>query len=492
MSTNNPKKETSKRPADISMIYGKLPPQAKELEDAVLGACLLEKNAFDTACETLTADCFYSEANQRIFSAMQSLSSNYLPIDLLTVVQELKKMDSLEIVGGVYYVSKLTNSVTSGANVVTHARIVMQKFIQREVIRVASDLINDAYEDSTDAFDLLDSAEEKVMKISASAIQGDMVPINSVLDKTVSLIEEWRLSDGTLTGITSGFPEIDKATRGWQPGDLIYIGARPSVGKTAMALNLIRNAALNGIKPCAVAVWSLEMNAEYLALRMMAAESEIYLHRIQTGRLDEFQMEELIKKGVDKLRKAKIWFDDNSMVNLRILRSKARKLKKKNGLGLIVIDYLQLMSSEDNKGNREQEVSKISRGLKNLAKELQIPIIALSQISREADKGISWDVGPKISSMRESGGIEQDADLILLMWGPTEQEEKQDPNLSGKRRVKIAKARNGMLLTVDLDFKNEIQLFQSIQNTENCNGNFIPIGNSQPNRYESKNEDSPF
>jgi replicative DNA helicase len=469
--------------------FGKFPPQAREMEGAILGAIMLDKYAYDTANEILTADCFYSEANQRIYKAMQSLALKNMPIDMLTVVQELQKLESLDLVGGPYYVSKLTNAVVSSANLETHARIVLQKHISRELIRIAGELIGDAYNDVIDVFELRDQAEEKIMNLSSKYINGDMVSIDKVLDQAVNKIEQWRKNGDTVTGVESGFTELDISTRGWQPGDLIVLGARPSIGKTAIALNLVRNAAM-GNKPCTVAVWSLEMKAVYLVLRMLAAESDIYLHRLQTGQMEDWQMDKLIKEGVNKLKQANIFFDENSSVTLATVRAKARKLKKKNGLGLIVIDYLQLMSGEGKSGNREQEVSKISRGLKNLAQELEVPIIALSQLSRASSESITWEHGPGISSLRESGGIEQDADLILLLWGPTDDEVVKVPALQGRRKIKVAKQRNGMLATIELNFRNEIQLFQAIDHQ--VNGNFKPVQLPQPVIVNNFPEELPF
>lgn len=471
-------------------VYGKVPPQAKELEEAVLGAIMLDKDAYDTAAGILTEKCFYSEAHQRIFKAIKTLVSRNMPIDILTVVEQLKISDELDLIGGPYAITKITYAVNSGAHIEAHSRIVLQKFIAREVIRVSGELISEAYEDSTDAFDLLNSAEEQIMQISSNHIGGDMMGIETVIDKAIGMIEDWRLNDGTLTGVPSGFPELDRATRGWQPGDLIILGARPSVGKTAFALNLVRNAALSKEKPVTVAVWSLEMKAVYLALRMLAAESEMYLHRLQTGRMDDDQMFDLKRRGAEVLRKAPIFFDDSSKVTLRTIRSKARKLKKKNNLGLIVIDYLQLMSGEDERqGNREREIAKISRDLKNLAQELEVPIIALSQLSRDSASGIGWDNAPGINSLRESGAIEQDADVIMLLWGPTEAEEKNDTDLIGKRKIKIGKQRNGMLITEILDFKNEIQLFSAIDKQV---GGFKPVIIDYTQPKITQDDDAPF
>jgi replicative DNA helicase len=486
--TNTRRKPTT----DLSnMVFGKLPPQAKEIENAVLGACMIDKYAYDTVSEILTAQCFYLGSNQRIFAAMQTLVSRNMPIDLLTVVEQLKATEELEIIGGPVEVMKLTNAVVSGANVEAHSRIVLQKFISREIIRVSGDLISSAYDDSTDPFDLLNSAEEQILQIGSGNLHGDLTSIATVVDKAVEQIEKWRLNEGTLTGVPSGFPELDRATRGWQPGDLIILGARPSVGKTAFALNLVRHAALNKEKPVTVAVWSLEMKSVYLALRMLAAESEMYLHRLQTGRMDDDQMFNLKRKGAEVLRRAPIFFDDSSKVSLKVIRSKARKLKKKSNLGLIVIDYLQLMSGdEDTKGNREQEIARISRGLKNLAQELDVPIIALSQLTRDAATNISWEQSPGISSLRESGSIEQDADLIMMLWGPTENEEKNDGDLIGKRKIKIGKQRNGMLITEVLNFKNEIQLFSAID--QQVGGNFTRIPNDYTQPKNNIDDDAPF
>jgi replicative DNA helicase len=438
----------------------KLQPQALEFETAVLGAIMLEKNAFENVSEILTYESFYTEKNQKIFKAMETLNKLYQPIDILTVTEQLKKDGALEEVGGAYEIMKLTNSVVSAANIDFHARKIAEKYILRELIRTSAEVINEAYNEQNDVFDVLDMAEKNLSDITNNNVKGGMIGISQVIKNALEKIQDWRENDSTLTGVPTGFPELDRATRGWQNGDLIIIAARPSGGKTAFALNLIRNAAL-GIKPVTVAGWSLEMKAIYLVLRMLAAESEVLLYKIQTGRLNDSEMSNIINKAVEVLSKANIFFDDSNAVNLRTLKAKARRLKKKNNLGLIVIDYLQLMSGEA-KGNREQEISTISRELKNLAQELDVPVIALSQLSREGVKGVSWEVGPPPSALRESGAIEQDADVIIMLWGPNEQEVFQDPSLEQKRKIRIVKQRNGVLITIELDFKNEIQLFETI------------------------------
>jgi replicative DNA helicase len=383
---NKDRKRRKNGPLELgTMAFGKVPPQAKELEEAVLGAIMLEKNAFDIIVEILSPECFYVEAHQRIFRAMQGLQQKNSPIDLLTVVEELKFREELDLVGGPFYVTKLTNSVFSSANIEIHARIILQKFIQRELIKISSEIIGDAYEDSTDVFDLLDMAESKLFDITNKHLKRDYASIDTVLVKTIQRIEDLRTRQDEITGVPTGFNSIDKVTYGWQQSDLIVLAARPSVGKTAFALNLARNAALHPTKPTPVGFFSLEMSASQLVQRILSAESGIMLEKIARGRLEQHEMEELYKKGINRLSSAPIHIDDTAALNIFELRAKCRRLKNKHNVGLIIIDYLQLMSGtgENRNANREQEISRISRDLKGLAKELQVPIIALSQLSRE-------------------------------------------------------------------------------------------------------------
>lgn len=442
-----------------------MPPQARELEEIVLGAILIERDAMDVASDILTSECFYSDNHQRIFRAMQRLSAKSQPIDIFTVVEELATTKELETVGGPYYVTKLTNSVVSGANVETHARIILQKFIGREMIRIGGDMINQAYDGGTDVFELLDQSEQNLLNIGTKHLQNGVATISTVLTKAVTRIEEWRRQDTAITGVPSGFPRLDRATRGWQPTDLIILAARPSVGKTALALKLAREAAKNAYRSVPVAIFSLEMEDVQLVLRMLSAESEIHLHAIQTGRLDDEQMKHLHKKGVSQLAALNIHIDDSAGLTIMGLRAKARRLKKKHNIGLLVVDYLQLMTGDDDR-NREREIAKISRGLKRLAKELAIPIIALSQLNRAVDSRTGKKRVPQLSDLRESGAIEQDADVVIFLWGPEEEEIEADASLLTRRYAKIAKARNGMLLTVDLDFRNEVQVFSEATEQE--------------------------
>ena len=462
---NRDKKNRRKTSLDLStMIYGKVPPQAKDLEEAVLGAVMLEKGAFDTVIEILKPECFYVDSHQRVFKAMQSLANKSQPIDILTVVEELRFKEELDLVGGPYYVTKLTNSVVSSANIEAHARIVLQKFIQRELIRISGEIISDAYEDSTDVFDLLDTAESKIYEVTSSHLRNNYETIDSVLVKTIQRIEDLRHKNEDITGVPSGFKTLDRLTYGWQPTDLIILAARPSVGKTALALNLARNAALHPTKPTPVAVFSLEMSAGQLVQRILSAESEIWLEKIARGKMEEHEMKQLYARGIQRLAQAPIFIDDTPALNIFELRAKCRRLKNASNIGLIIIDYLQLMSGtgENRNGNREQEISNISRNLKGLAKELQVPIIALSQLSREVEKRKDGNKMPQLSDLRESGAIEQDADMVCFMYRPeyydVTQNEMGESN-RGETHIRIAKHRNGSLDTVKLKALLHIQKF---------------------------------
>jgi replicative DNA helicase len=484
LNLNKDRSKLRRKPSvDLStMVYGKVPPQAKELEEAVLGAIMLEKSAFDTVVEILKPECFYLEGHQRIYRTMQSLAQKSQPIDILTVVEELKMREELELVGGPYYVTKLTNAVVSSANIETHSRIILQKFIQRELIRISGEIIGDAYEDSTDVFDLLDDAESKLFEITNSHLRKNFDSIDTVLVKTIQRIEEMRNKQEEITGVPSGFVSLDRITYGWQPTDLIILAARPSVGKTAFALNLARNAALSATKPTAVAFFSLEMSSAQLVQRILSAESEIFMEKIARGRLEEHEMKQLYKKGIDRLAKAPIFIDDTPALNIFELRAKCRRLKNKHNVGFIIIDYLQLMSGAgDNKnGNREQEISRISRDLKGLAKELQVPIIALSQLSRAVESRKEGEKIPQLSDLRESGAIEQDADMVMFLYRPEYYgitANEQGESNKGETHVKIAKHRNGSLETIKLRALLHIQKFTEY-GADDFGGIGMPSGGS--------------
>ncbi|MBI5372596.1 MAG: replicative DNA helicase [Sphingobacteriales bacterium] len=477
---NKDRKTRRKSTLDLgTMVYGKVPPQAKDLEEAVLGAIMLEKNAFDTIVEILKPECFYVEAHQRIFSAMQGLANKSQPIDILTVAEELRFREELDMVGGAYYVTKLTNAVVSAANIEAHSRIILQKFIQRELIRISGEIIGDAYEDSTDVFDLLDVAESKLFEITNNNLRKNFETIDSVLVNTIKRIEDLRHKNEDVTGVPSGFPSLDRVTYGWQSTDLIILAARPAVGKTAFALNLARNAVMHPSKQTAVALFSLEMSAGQLVQRILSAESEIWLEKISRGKMEEHEMKQLYAKGVQRLAQAPLFIDDTPALNIFELRAKCRRLKNKHNIGLIIIDYLQLMSGtgENRNSNREQEISNISRNLKALAKELSVPIIALSQLSRAVEtRGAGKDGNkmPQLSDLRESGAIEQDADMVMFLYRPEYYDittNELGENNRGETHVRIAKHRNGSLETIKLRALLHIQKF-----TEDDGGGFSPTG----------------
>ena len=493
-STNRNTDRRNRRKTDLQvtgMAFGKIPPQSRELEEAVLGALMLEKGAFDQVANILKPECFYVETHQVIFRSILQLNAENKPVDLLTVVEELKSMSALDEVGGPYYISKLTNAVVSAANIEAHARIILEKFIQRELIRISSEVINEAYDESKE-FDTL----------------------GKVVMSTVTRIDEMRSKNEDITGVPSGFPTLDRVTYGWQPSDLIILAARPSVGKTAFALNLARNAALHPTKPTSVAFFSLEMSSGQLVQRILSAESEIWLEKISRGRMEDHEMQQLYKKGIEPLTKANIFIDDSAALNIFELRAKCRRLKNKHNVGLILIDYLQLMSgtSENRNGNREQEISTISRNLKQLAKELQIPIIALSQLSREVEKRKETNKVPQLSDLRESGAIEQDADMVMFLYRPDYYDittNDMGEDTKGDVYVKIAKHRNGSLENIKLKAKLHIQKFIESESIDpfspgsNSGGSWKPISDgpnaklfiqkgSRMNDTPGEDEDAPF
>ena len=462
INTNRTKKKTAN--IDISsMMYGKIPPQVRELEEAVLGAILLEKSAFDTVTEILKPECFYVESHQMIYRSMQSLQQKNMPIDMLTVVEELRMQENLDIVGGAYYISKLTNVVVSTANIDAHARIVLQKFIQRELIRISGEVIANAYEDSTDVFDLLDDSETKMFNITNNYLKKNFVDIGFALATAITRIDELRTKKDEISGVPSGFASLDRITYGWQPTDLIILAARPSVGKTAFALNLARNAALHPTKPQPVGFFSLEMSASQLVQRILSAESEIKMEKISRGKLEDYEYQQLHAKGIKRLESAPIYIDDTAALNIFEFRAKARRLVNKHQVKMIIIDYLQLMSGlGDRNSNREQEISNISRSLKALAKELNIPIIALSQLSRAVETRKESKM-PQLSDLRESGAIEQDADMVKFIYRPEYYEvmsNEMGESTQGETHIRIAKHRNGSLDLIKLRARLDIQRFE--------------------------------
>jgi replicative DNA helicase len=446
-----PNKKDSTNP-----MYGRVPPQAKEFEAAVLVSIMLEKNAYDVVNEILKPEAFYSDTNQRIFKSFQRLASKNLPIDLMTTVEELSINGELDLVGGAYGVSKLTNAVVSSANIEVHSRIILQKYLSRELIRVSSKMISKAYDESNDVFDLLNEAEEGVSGLRMNNVKKHYKSLQSIMSDNINKLEDLRMAEETITGAYSGFSELDMVTCGWQPTDLIILAARPSVGKTAFALTLAKNASRSK-KPVAVGIFSLEMKDSQLVNRILAQESDVWLWRMKNGRLNDEHMEQ-IRQGERKLLTSKIFVDDTPSISIQEFRSKARIMKRKENIGMIIVDYLQLMTAGGKGNNREQEISLISRELKACAKELDIPVIALSQLSRELEKGggkIKRE--PQLSDLRESGAIEQDADMVMFLYKPSDGEIAEDADLQDIFYCKIEKHRSGALAKFIGKFTGENQ-----------------------------------
>ncbi|MFN8297001.1 MAG: replicative DNA helicase [Chitinophagales bacterium] len=447
---------------DISnLLYGKIPPQARELEEAVLGAILIEKDAISYVSDILKPESFYVDAHATIFRAIQNLFGKSQPIDLLTVTEELRKNAKLEEVGGAFYLSELTNKIASSANVEYHARIIIQKFIQRELIRISNDIIRDSYEDTTDVFDLLDTAEKRIYEITDKNLRNSVQGIGQLVSKSILQIDGLlNREDGLLEdSVPSGYLELDKMTSGWKATDLVIIAARPSMGKTAFVLNLARNAAVDFNMP--VAIFSLEMGAVQLAKRLISLECEIDAQKVANGKMTDNEYS-ILRDKVEKLSSAPIYINDQPAINIYELRAQCRRLQNAHGIKMVIIDYLQLMSGGGDKGmNREQEISSISRSLKGLAKELNIPVIALSQLNRSVESR-GGEKKPMLSDLRESGSIEQDADMVMFLYRPEyyNLNEGQDgASLKGVSEIIIAKHRNGPTGSIELRFNKNFGRF---------------------------------
>jgi len=444
---------------DIGEI-GRIPPQATDLEEAVLGAVLLDSNALTNVVDILKPEIFYKDAHQRIFAAIHRLFTDSQPVDILTVTHELRKSGELELVGGAYYLAQLTNRVASSGNVEFHSRIVIEKFLQRELIRISNQIIHESYEDSSDVFDILDKAERDLFAVSETNLRRSFQTMHSLVKDAVKQIETARTHEGHVTGIPSGFSELDKVTAGWQPSDLIILAARPGMGKTAFVLSMARNMAVEFKR--AVAVFSLEMASVQLVTRLIASETELAADKLKRGNLENHEWEQLNAK-IKNLTDAPLYIDDTPALSIFELRAKCRRLKQRHDIQMIIIDYLQLMSGGgDNKnGNREQEISNISRSLKGLAKELNVPIIALSQLSRAVETR-GGNKRPQLSDLRESGAIEQDADMVCFIYRAEYYKIMEDENgnsTEGMGEIIIAKHRNGALKDIPLRFIDRFAKF---------------------------------
>lgn len=483
-------------PTDPALSGGKVPPQATDLEEAVLGALMLDQQALNTVIDILKPNMFYKENHARIFSAIRSLFSKNEPVDLLTVTSYLKNSGELELAGGPFYLTQLTARIGSAANMEFYARIISQKFLQRELIRISHDIIQDAFEDSTDVFDLLDRAESDLFTVSQNNFRRGYEETADLISRAVKEIEEARKHDGHISGVPTGFTQLDNITAGWQKSDLIIIAARPGMGKTAFVLSLARNTSVDYKKP--VALFSLEMSAVQLVTRLIASEANIESDKLRKGKLEEHEWAQLNTK-LTPLIDAKLFIDDTPALSVFELRTKARRLKAQHDIQLIVVDYLQLMtiSSEREKGggatfktiNREQEISTISRALKALAKELNIPIICLSQLNRSVETR-GGTKRPQLSDLRESGAIEQDADMVLFIYRPEyyKIDDIEGVSSKGLAELIIAKHRNGPLEDIQLKFVSNFARFENPDMLFGSRSDFInePGGISPNKNFESK------
>lgn len=474
----------------IAADHGKIPPQALDLEAAVLGAIMLEKDAILSVLDILVPECFYQDANQRIFSAAVELSNREKPIDLLTITEELRKRNELEQVGGATYISQLTSRVGSAAHLEYHARIIAQKYIQRELIRVSTEIQTKSYDETIDVDDLLDFSERELLNIAEGNIKKETVKIDKLVAEAISQIEEAGKRDDSLSGIPSGYSQLDRMTSGWQKSDLVIIAARPSMGKTAFVLSMARNIAVDHERP--VAFFSLEMSSIQLVNRLIVAETQLPSDKIRNGRLENYQWEQLEYKIKD-LEQAPIYIDDTPAISIFEIRAKCRRLKQKYDVQAVIIDYLQLMTAggNSNMGSREQEVSNISRSLKSIAKELNIPIIALSQLNRSVEMR-SGNKRPQLSDLRESGAIEQDADLVIFIHRPEYyglDTDEEGMSLKGIAEIIVAKHRNGPVGDVQLKFTKEYARFSNLDEDasfmEDENGNSTAIFQSRINQDNS-------
>lgn len=449
----------------IPLEKGKIQPQAIDLEEAVLGAMMIDKKGVDDVIDLLSPETFYKEAHQHIFEAINQIFKEGQPIDLLTVSAQLRQNGKLDLAGGDFYLIGLTQKISSSAHIEFHARIILQKFIQRSLIRISSEIIEDCFDETTDVFDLLDKSESKFYEVTQGNIKKSSETAHDLVIQAKKRIEEIANQEG-LSGVATGFTKLDDLTSGWQPSDLIIMAARPGMGKTAMVLSMARNIAIDYKNP--VAVFSLEMSSVQLITRLISSETGLTSEKLRTGKLEKHEWEQLNTKVKD-LEKAPLYIDDTPSLSIFDLRAKARRLHSQHGIKLIIIDYLQLMTAGNSGkggGNREQEISTISRNLKALAKELNIPVIALSQLSRAVETR-TGSKRPLLSDLRESGAIEQDADIVSFIYRPEYykidqwDDDEQSPTKDQAEFI-IAKHRNGGLDNIRLKFEGKFGKFGNL------------------------------
>jgi replicative DNA helicase len=467
----------SKIDINKNLDLGKLPPQALDLEESVLGALMLEKDALTDVIDILKPENFYKDANKEIYQSIIDLFNESEPIDLLTVTSQLKKNGKLEYVGGSFYVTQLTTRVNSASNIEYHARIILEQSIKRQLIEVSGEVQKDAYEDTTDVFDLLDNTEQSLFDISESHIRKNYSQVKGLMKEAIDELQAKKTRKDGITGVPTGFIDLDNITSGWQPSDLVIIAGRPSMGKTALVLSMMRNASIDHEMP--IALFSLEMSSLQIVNRLISSEAELDSDKIKKGNLKDYEWQQLLHK-TDQLNNAKIFIDDTPALTILELRAKSRRLKSQHDIQCIIVDYLQLMSGEYGKssGNREQEIASISRSLKAIAKELNVPVLALSQLSRAVETR-GGDKRPVLSDLRESGSIEQDADMVLFIYRADRYDitEDEDGNLTaGVAEVLLRKNRNGPTGKVKLKFIERYAKFADMSSNDDMT----------TNKYQSK------
>ena len=452
------KKENPSKYVDhIAVDSGKVPPNALEIEEAVLGALLLEKDAIYRVFDLLQPETFYKESHQHIYQAIKDLSSENEPIDMVSVIEQLRKNKKLEEAGGDYYITQLTYRIGSIAHLEHHAKLIAEKFIQRELIRITAEIQQMAFDESTDVVELIDTSENKIYQVAEGNIKKQTTSIGSVVDEAIEQIEAASKNKDELSGIPSGFSNLDRITSGWQPSDLVILAARPSMGKTAFALNIARNVAAQYDTP--IAFFSLEMSSIQLVKRMISTETEISQQHIKTGQMEDWEWQQL-ESRLPKLRNAPLYIDDTPGLSIFELRAKCRRLVHEKGVRMLIIDYLQLMNAAG-QSSREQEVSVISRSLKAIAKELDVPVIALSQLNRSVTAR-QGEKRPMLSDLRESGAIEQDADIVMFIHRPEAlgiTEYDDGTSSIGMADIIIAKHRNGATEDVRMRFEGQYARF---------------------------------
>ena len=434
-------------------------PHSEEAELAVLGSMLSSKEAVSKSIQWLTPDVFYKDAHGKIFSAMELLFDKGEPVDTVSVIDLLKKNKELESVGGTYFVTGLVESVPTAAHVERYSKIVMEKALLRSLITLSHSIAKEAYEDSQDVADILDTVEQSIFSITQNRLKGGFTQINDIVVAALEKLELIRASGGSVIGVPSGLLDLDDITSGFQEGDLIIIAGRPGMGKTALALSMIRNAALEA--DVGVGMFSLEMANHQLAMRLLCAEARVDSHFVRTGKLPAKLWKNLGLSAGD-LEKAPIYLDDSPALTVLELRAKARRLKAEHNIGMIVVDYLQLMQGPRGVENRQQEISVISRSLKALAKELSIPVVALSQLSRAVEQRA--DRKPQLSDLRESGAIEQDADVVIFLYRPWVYSQEDEDE--GKAEIIVAKQRNGPTGHISASFISKYARFENLSQTE--------------------------